>query len=160
IHYFARANNDLVTDNGDTLRNSVTVNYANGQTGAPETLTDDTPVVTVVEPQLTITKARRNVTPGKQPDDPAAGGDLLAYVVTIVNGGTATAHDVNVVDTLSSGQAFDTGFTPTAIIGGVAAAAFNPDPDGAPLGPLVWGKDNGDNSLDIPVGQALVLTYQ
>ncbi|KJS32549.1 MAG: hypothetical protein VR64_06500 [Desulfatitalea sp. BRH_c12] len=160
IHYFARANNDLVTDNGDTLRNSVMVNYANGQTGAPETLTDDTPVVTVVEPLLTITKARRNVTPGKQPDDPAAGGDLLAYAVTIVNGGTATAHDVNVVDTLSSGQSFDTDFTATATIGGVAAAAFNPDPAGAPLGPLVWGKGNGDDSLDIPVGQSLVLTYQ
>jgi len=35
-----------------------------------------------------------------------------------------------------------------------------PLPSGAPAGPLVWGRDNGDGSLDIPAGQSLVLTYR
>ena len=33
-------------------------------------------------------------------------------------------------------------------------------PNNSPSGPLVWGQDNGDDSLDIPVGQSLVLTYR
>ena len=136
------------------------VNYTNGESGAPETLTDTTAPVTVVEPVLTATKTVINVTPGKQPADPAAGGDILEYDVTIFNSGTATAMDVNVVDTLPSGLPLYTGFTPTATIGGSAVAGFVATPGNAPVGPLVWGHDNGDGSLDIPVGQSLILTYR
>jgi large repetitive protein len=160
IHYYARVNNDLETDSGDTLHNSVVLTYINGQTQAPQTLTAATAAVTVVEPVLTVTKTVRNVTPGKQPGDPAAGGDRLEYAVTIPNSGTATAYDVNVVDTLSSGQMFHIDFSPTATIDGAAVAGFVPVPLNGPNGPLVWGRDNGDGSLDIPVGQSLLLTYQ
>ena len=38
INYFARINNDLVTDASDVLRNSVDVTYRNGETGAPQTI--------------------------------------------------------------------------------------------------------------------------
>ncbi len=81
-------------------------------------------------------------------------------VVTILNSGTATAMDVNVVDTLPSGLPLYTSFTPTATIGGSAVAGFVATPDNAPVGPLVWGHANGDDSLDIPVGQSLILTYR
>jgi len=67
IQYFGRVNNDLVTNNGNTLRNSVVLNYAHGETGAQQTLTDATPAVTVVEPVLTVAKTARNVTPGNSP---------------------------------------------------------------------------------------------
>ena len=160
IRYFARVNNDLATNSGDTLGNAVVVNYTNGETGSPETLIADTAPVTVVEPVLTAAKTARNVTPGKQPADPAGGGDRLEYAVTLANSGTGTAHDVNIVDTLSPGQALDTNFTPTAAINGAAVAGFVPTPANAPDGPLVWGRNNGDGSLDIPVGQSLVLTYR
>jgi large repetitive protein len=160
IDYFARVNNDLATNSGDALGNSVVTTYTHGQTGAPETLTGTTAPVTVVEPLLTATKTVRNVTPGKQSGDPAGGGDRLEYVITLPNSGTATAHDVNIVDTLSAGQALDTGFTPTATINGAAVTGFVPTPADAPFGPLIWGRDNGDANLDIPVGQSLVLTYR
>jgi large repetitive protein len=160
IHYFARVNNDLETDSGDTLRNSVVLTYINGQTHDPETLTTGTAAVTVVEPVLTVTKTVRNVTPGKQPGDPAAGGDRLEYAVTVPNSGTATAYDVRVVDTLSAGQALHIDFSPTATINGAAVTGFIPLPFNAPNGPLVWGRGNGDGSLDIPVGHSLLLTYQ
>jgi uncharacterized repeat protein (TIGR01451 family) len=160
IQYFARVNNDLVTDSGDTLQNGAVLNYTHGETGAQVTLTDDTAAVTVVEPVLTATKTVSNVTPGKQPADPPSGGDLLEYVVAVLNSGTSTAYDVNVVDTLPSELSLYTGFTPTALINGAPAAGFVATPANAPDGPLVWGRGNGDGSLDIPVGRSLVLTYR
>ena len=48
INYFARINNDAVTDAGDTLQNSVVVNHTHGETGAPVTLTDTTAPLTVL----------------------------------------------------------------------------------------------------------------
>ncbi len=160
IRYYARVNNDLVTDSGDTLQNGAVLNYTHGETGVQVALTDDTAAVTVVEPVLTVTKTVSNVTPGKQPADPPEGGDLLEYVIAILNSGTSTAHDVNIVDTLPSVLSLYTGFTPTATINGAPAAGFVATPANAPNGPLVWGRNNSDDSLDIPAGQSLVLTYR
>ena len=160
IQYYARVNNDLVTDNGDALQNGATLNYTHGETGAQVTLTDNTAAVTVVEPVLTVTKTVSNVTPGKQPADPPSGGDLLEYVIAVLNSGTSTAYDVNVIDTLPSELSLYTGFAPTALINGVPAAGFTSTPANAPNGPLVWGRGNSDGSLDIPVGRSLVLTYR
>ena len=147
-------------DSGDTLQNGVVVNYTNGETGAQETLTDAAAAVTVVEPVLAAAKTVSNVSPGKQPADPPEGGDLLEYVIAILNSGTSTAHDVNVVDTLPPELSLYTGFTPTALIDGTPAAGFVTTPANSPNGPLIWGQGNGEGSLDIPVGQSLVLTYR
>ncbi len=160
INYFGRINNDLVTDAGDTLRNTVVTNYLNGETGAVAAATAVTPAVVAVEPSLAATKILTNVTPGKAAGDPPAFNDLLQYVVTIVNNGTAIAHDANVVDTIPTTLTLSGGFTPTARIGGVPVAGFVATPTGAPDGPLVWGAGNGDGSLDIPPGGFLDLTYR
>ena len=155
INYFARANNDLNTNSGTTLQNTATTNYSNGETGAVVTISDNTPVVTVTESVLTVSKTVTPVTPL-----PVTGGDVLEYVITIPNSGNATAYDVNVVDTLPPQLELDAGFTPTATIGGTPVAGFVAAPAGAPNGPLVWGAGNGDGSLDIPAGSTLVLTYR
>ena len=160
INYFARINNDLGTDDGDPLRNEATFTYINGDSGATETLIDPTLLVQVVEPLVTVTKTFTNVTPGKAATDLPDGGDIIQYVVTVASTGNSTAHDVNVVDNLPAELQFDASFTPTAEINSVAVAGFVPTPAGAPVGPLVWGQDNADGSLDIPVGQSLVLTYR
>ena len=67
INYFARVNNDLVTDDGDTLQNSVTVNYTNGESAGTEALLATTPIETVLEPLLAVTKTVTNQTGGKLP---------------------------------------------------------------------------------------------
>lgn len=160
IDYFVRVNNDLVTDAGDTLQNGAAVGYTHGETGQPATVTASTPVVTVVEPRLTLSKTVANVTAGKQPTDAAVAGDILEYRVIAANTGTATAFDTDIVDTLPSGLALSSGFTPTATLNGTPVAGFVSAPAGAPLGPLVWGRGNGDGSLDVPAGQTLTLTYR
>ncbi len=159
INYFARINNDTVTDAGDVLRNSVDATYRNGETGATQTLTYAAAPITAIEPALTSTKELSNVTPGKQPTDPLALNDVVQYVVTIVNGGSATAFDVNIVDTLPLELMLDTNYTPTAAINGTPVAGFVGTPAGAPAGPLVWGRGNGDGSLDLPAGAYIELTY-
>jgi uncharacterized repeat protein (TIGR01451 family)/fimbrial isopeptide formation D2 family protein len=159
IDYFARVNNDLVTDDGDTLQNGATLSYTHGETGAPVTAGASTPAVTVVEPRITLSKTVANVTPGKLPTDQPVAGDTLEYQIIAANTGTATAFDLNLVDTLPPGLVLDGSFTPTAVINLNPVAGFVPTPAGAPAGPLNWGRGNGDGSLDVPTGQTLTLTY-
>jgi large repetitive protein len=160
IIYHARVNNDLDTDVGDTLQNGVSVVYMHGETGAPVTVFDASAAVSVVEPRLTLAKTVANVSPGKLPTDEPVAGDTLEYRVIAANTGNATAFDVNLFDTLPPGLELLPGFTPTATIGGVDVAGFIATPAGAPAGSLTWGRDNGDDSLDVPAGETLVLTYQ
>lgn len=160
IRYVARVNNDLVTNVGETLQNTATVSSTNGQTLLLVTVADATNAVAVIESALTATKTLSNVTGGKLPTDPPAYQDILQYVVTIVNGGNATAYDVNLVDTLPTETRLSAGFAPTAVINAVPVAGFVSTPAGGPAGPLVWGRANGDASLDLPAGAFLELTYQ
>jgi len=159
INYYARANNDTTTNDTDTMQNSATVTYNNGETAATETLNDTTVLTTVVEPLLTVSKAVSNVTnPGVGP----VAGDVLEYVITIENTApsTAAAFDSNIVDTLPAELLFDNTFTPTALLNGNPVGGFTSAPTGAPAGPLIWGRDNGDDSLDIDVNETLVLSYR
>ena len=54
-------------------------------------------------------------------------------------------------------RAFGSG---ASAIDGVPVAGFVAAPAGAPAGPLIWGRDNGDETLDISAGSFLELTYQ
>ncbi|UCB54823.1 MAG: DUF11 domain-containing protein [Thiotrichales bacterium] len=155
INYYARANNDLNTNSGTTLQNTATTNYSNGETGAVVTITDNTPVVTVTEPVLTVSKTATLITPL-----PVTGGDIVEYVITVPNSGNATAWDANLVDTIPPQLELDPGFTPTATIDGTPVTGFVATPAGAPDGPLVWGAGNADSSLEVPAGSTLVLTYR
>lgn len=160
INYFARINNDLVTDANDVLRNSVDVTYRNGETGAAQTVNYVADPITVREPVLTATKELTNVTTGKSPTDPLALNDIVQYVVTITNAGGATAYDLNIVDSLPIELALSGDYTPTATINTAPVAGFVAAPAGAPNGPLVWGRANSDLSLDLPAGAFLELTYR
>ena len=164
INYFARPNNDVATNAGVTVQNSATVTYDNGENPAiSESLNDTTASQTVVEPDLAITKAVSNIT--NLGIGPVA-GDVLEYQISINNTGNSTAFDSNIVDTLDANLLFDTSFTPTALLNGLAVPSFvsAPDPTALLAGTLIWGRGNTpvDNTLDIPVGpgQTLVLTYR
>jgi uncharacterized repeat protein (TIGR01451 family) len=160
IQYSARIENDLATQAGGTLQNVVALDSRNGATGELETVADTTGVVTVVEAALDVTKAVRNVTPGKDAADPPAFGDVLEYVVTAVNTGDAVAYDTNFVDTLPVELSLEEGSVPTASIDGVPVPGFVATPLGAPDGPLVWGRENENGSLDLPANSFLELTYR
>lgn len=117
--------------------------------------------MTVTEPSLGVTKTVINATAGKLPTDLASDGDILQYSVTIFNGSsTNTAYDVNIVDTLPVELSYYASFSPVLTINGGSVGAFEPIPTGSPNGPLIWGKGNADDSLDIPPNGILSLTYQ
>ena len=160
ISYAARVNNDLGTNVGSTLQNSATIWFRNGDTGAQDSLNDSTAAITAIEPALTATKAISNVTPGKAAGDPIALGDIVEYVLTIPNVANSIAYDTNIVDTLPPELNLYGAYTPTAAINGVPVAGFVGVPAGAPGGPLIWGRDNGDGSLDVPPAATLEVTYQ
>ncbi|NOR43804.1 MAG: DUF11 domain-containing protein, partial [Gammaproteobacteria bacterium] len=109
----------------------------------------------VVEPDLTVvTKVGTPILAA-----PIIGGSIIEYVISMTNGGTSTAFDVNVVDNLPAELALFSGFTPT--ISGIPDTGFLSLPTAGSLpGQLIWGRDNGDNTLDIPANTTLVLTYQ
>ncbi|MEN8140314.1 MAG: isopeptide-forming domain-containing fimbrial protein [Thermodesulfobacteriota bacterium] len=150
--------NTTTNDIGDTFSNRASYTYNRGD-GDPATEVVGSEVVaspmTVLEPQLTVTKTT------SMPTLSVVGGSTIDYTVTMVNSGTSTAHDVNVLDNLPPELALLTSPAPSATIGGTPVAGFisTPTIDGA-TGQLTWGRDNGDESLDIPAGATLVLTYQ
>ncbi|TFG81412.1 MAG: isopeptide-forming domain-containing fimbrial protein, partial [Chromatiales bacterium] len=152
------ANQSSVTFNNSA---SYTYNRANGVdstqvTGGAGTTAN----MTVVEPDLTASKTVRFVLPaGKLITDPAMVGDVLEYKITTPNSGTSTAFDANISDILPANVALVAG-SATASINGVAVSGFVANPYTSSGTTLVWGRGNDDGSLDIPVGQSLVLTYQ
>ncbi len=79
--------------------------------------------------------------------------------VTIPNSGNSTAFDTDIVDTLPVNVSLVPG-SATARIGGVPVSGFVADPTQLPGGGLAWGRQNGDDTLDIPAGQSLALTYR
>ena len=122
---------------------------------------DSTDPMSVVEPDAaTATKTARFVAPaGKAATDPATVGDVIEYAVTVPNTGSSTAFDTDIVDILPPSVELVAG-SATARIDNVAVAGFVVAPTALPGGALAWGRQNGDESLDIPAGQSLVLTYQ
>jgi uncharacterized repeat protein (TIGR01451 family)/fimbrial isopeptide formation D2 family protein len=155
--------NTLTNQDGLTFANSASYTYnrmnGNNSTQKPGGL-GGTANMTVVEPDLTAVKSVRFISPaGKQPTDPATVGDILEYSITIPNGGSSTAFDTSVVDTLPTNILFISN-SAAAEINSVPVAGFIATPTTLPGGALAWGQQNGDFSLDIPVGQTLVLTYQ
>lgn len=155
ITYFARINNDTETSAGDTLQNTLSVSHRHGEDASTVVLDDTTAAITAIESALVADKALTNLSGGQ-----LIAGSLLEYAVTLTNQGNATAYDLNIVDTLPAGLEFEDSFTPTVTIGGAPVAGFVATPDQDGNGRLVWGRENNDGSLDLPAGQALVLTYR
>jgi hypothetical protein len=73
--------------------------------------------------------------------------------------GGSTAFDADVIDTLPANISLVPG-SATARINGVPVAGFVVNPTTLPGGALAWGRQNGDETFDIPAGQSLVLTYR
>jgi len=156
INYYARIDNSITTNSGDRLQNQVTTNYSNGETSATEVLTNTTPIQTVTESALTVIKSSTNVTAL-----PITSGDIIEYTLTISNAtGNATAYDLNIIDTLPANLILNNTPTATFLISGNSVASFISTPQNSPAGPLIWGRGNNDNSLDIPAGETLILKYQ
>ncbi|MFZ2948172.1 MAG: isopeptide-forming domain-containing fimbrial protein [Desulfuromonadaceae bacterium] len=155
--------NNVPNQSSVTFNNSAlyTYNRANGVdstklTGGAGTTAN----MTVVEPRLAAAKTARFVSPaGKLATDPAMVGDVLEYKITIPNSGTSTAFDANIFDTLPANLTLVAG-SAAAAINGAAVTGFVANPYSPSGTTLVWGRGNGDGTLDIPAGQSLVLTYQ
>ena len=135
--------------------------------GGSDNRRDASSVVTVLEADLSLSKAVTNVTSGKLAGDRPDAGDVLEYVLTINNANSATAataFDLNIQDQLPANLIFDSSFTPTLFINGVdQAATFTAAPAGTPGiagGLLIWGRVNADDTIDLPVGEALQLSYR
>jgi len=159
IELRTRVDNTTSANAGNVFSNTTSYTFADisGGLQLPGGLATTAGSITVVEPLLTTAKVSTNIS---NPGQPPVGGDILEYVVTLTNTGSSTAFDTNVVDTLPAELQRDISFTATALINGVAAIGFNATPANDPAGPLIWGQGNADGSLDIPVGQSLVLTYR
>lgn len=164
IEITAELQNTAANQKGLPFKNtaSYTYNRINGDdatrtVGGAGTTSD----MIVAEAAVTAaTKTVRFVTPaGKPATYPAAPGDVLEYTLTVPNSGDATAFDSDVVDTLPANVSLVAG-SATARIGGVDVTGFVAHPTTLSSGALAWGRRNGDETLDIPPGQSLVLTYQ
>ncbi|MEJ2491294.1 MAG: isopeptide-forming domain-containing fimbrial protein [Desulfuromonadales bacterium] len=155
--------NTASNQDGRTFNNtaSYTYNRINGNdTTRQNGEAGSTGNMTVVEPLLVGAKSVRFVSPaGKPVTDPAVVGDVLEYTITVVNNGRSTAFDTSMIDALPANVSLVTA-SATAQLSGTSVAGFVVEPTVRLDGTLAWGQDNGDGTLDIPVGESLVLTYQ
>ncbi len=155
--------NTLTNQAGLTFTN--TASYTFGRNNDPSASqiaggADVSGSMTVVEPQLSINKAFSFVSPaGKSSTDNAAVGDVLEYTVSLTNTGDSTAYDLSVTDSLPTEVQLVPG-SAQAVLNGTAVSGFVTSPDTQTSGALIWGDLNEDSSLDVPVGQTLLLTYQ
>jgi uncharacterized repeat protein (TIGR01451 family)/fimbrial isopeptide formation D2 family protein len=163
IEITVQLQNTATNQSGLSFGNSATFTY-NRMNGNEDTQTTGSAgssgAMTVVEPNLAAAKAVSFVIPaGKPASEPAAVGDVLEYVVTIANSGESTAFDTSVVDTLPA-ELVLVADSATAQINGADVTGFVVTPIDLGGGALVWGDQNGDETLDIPADQSLVLTYR
>lgn len=101
ISYQVRVDNVLANQQGTTLDNTASLSYQNASMPLPS----DSATITVVEPNLEITKT---ITAGAAGSD---AGDAIDYQVVVANSSaTATAYRVDLMDVLPAGLL---GGTPT-----------------------------------------------
>jgi uncharacterized repeat protein (TIGR01451 family)/fimbrial isopeptide formation D2 family protein len=158
ITYYARINNDAVTDAGDTLQNSVAVTYNHGETAATETLTATTAAVAVVEPAIGLGKTVTNIT---NFGTPLQAGDTLRYalVFTAAGGDTfADAFDLRIDDSLDLGLIYSGNPTVTGAGNTIGAPIVTGDGITTPQ-TLRWSLADGNADIDIPEGAVVTVTY-
>ena len=160
INYFARINNDAVTDAGDTLQNSVALTYTHGETGVTVSLTDTTALQTVVEPSLGLTKTVANITSGGAPQ----AGDILRYTLTFTAAGGAPgdnfsdAFDLRIDDTLSLGLTYNGNPTVSGAGNTIAAPVLAGDGVTTPQ-TLRWSLEDANADIGITEGTLVTITY-
>ncbi|MCS7247370.1 MAG: sortase [Anaerolineales bacterium] len=140
ITYQVTVANVAGNQNGVTRTNSATLSYRDAQ-NTLKTLTD-TDTITIVEPELDITKTVDDATP--------AYGQTLTYTLTVSHlpTSTATAYDILVTDTIPFGL--------TYVPGSISApAGWVADDSAAPT--LSW---TCSAPCSLPVGSTATLSYQ
>ena len=163
IDYTARIDNAADNQAGTVHENLATVTYDHGETAAMETVNAGAVSLTVLEPQLTVTKEGRNITRGDggflsmtAPD----AGDILEFRITITNGDSNayTAYDINIEDSLPEGLVMTADFP---------AGGITTDPDKSGSGAagdaqtLVWGRmQSTPLNLDLAANTSIQFTYQ
>ncbi|MEM7734678.1 MAG: isopeptide-forming domain-containing fimbrial protein, partial [Deinococcota bacterium] len=131
----------------------------------------------ILEPDLSVDKAVRNVTRGDPGDfstiTAPAIGEVLEYRVVITNNNTdaSVAYDIGIIDTLPEGLAYVDGSTVTvdgnpnngttfpAVVFGNPSATGNGSAGSAQV--LTWGRERiPSQKIDLAPGAELSLTYQ
>ena len=139
IRYTVLVLNNYGNSDGQVLDNSAQFTANNGSSASNLSAAE----VTVIEPWIETTKAVNQTTGVEE-------GDTLTYTVTLTNGGSATAYEVNFNDTLAQGTTF--GDVQTADIDGTAVSLGNATATG---GVVTF----TDDDWDLDPGQVLTITY-
>ncbi|WP_176491139.1 MULTISPECIES: isopeptide-forming domain-containing fimbrial protein [Microbulbifer] len=146
------ANQDTSAPFTNTARYTYSRTQGGAQTDGIGTA-DTASAISIVEPVLSAQKLVTNISQGGQ--SAARGGDTLEYTIELTNNGTSTAYDVAIIDTLPAGLELEPGSAQLTLGGNTND--LDPDVSGSVLS---WGRVNGDEALDIPVGETLTLVYR
>jgi len=158
ITYYARINNDAVTDAGDALQNSVAVAYVHGETAATETLTAATAAVAVVEPSIGLGKTVTNIT---NYGTPLQAGDTLRYTLVFTAAGGddfSDAFDLRIDDSLDLGLIYSGNPTVTGAGNTIGEPIVAGDGITTPQ-TLRWSPADGNADIDVPEGTVVTVTY-
>ncbi len=116
IVYRAVVLNISTNQGGTVLNNSAVFSYTGGSS------TDSADNITVVEPNVNLTKTIQRTLPAPAAAGPYDAGDQVTYTITISNTGTIDAFDISVRDQL-----------PTTVLGSLTVASVSDTATTAPL---------------------------
>ena len=128
---------------GDELENTATFAWSATHDGDPDQAVSDDAEVTVLEPDLIITKLVDG-----QPSSDVEPAEVFTYTVEVENVGTSTAHEVTITDEVPDGVVVD-GAT---ITGGGTLTGEDTVTGG---GTITW----TIAAIDVGSGQAVTLSY-
>ncbi|WP_303906204.1 isopeptide-forming domain-containing fimbrial protein [Thiohalomonas denitrificans] len=164
IEITARVANNAAANAGTSFNNSVSYTYAITDGGAanPGGSYTTTDPLTIVEPELAITKQVANVTnPGAAPNP----GDILRYSVSFTAGGGeagddfSDAFDLLIEDSLSLGLAYQNG---TASVDGgntITDPGTNGGDGVSTAQTLTWSLADATADIDVVEGTAVTVAY-
>ncbi|MFK8012741.1 MAG: isopeptide-forming domain-containing fimbrial protein [Marinicellaceae bacterium] len=141
LTYNALVDNLFINQENQSLTNQASLGFDNPGGGARVTLSDNS-VMTVGEPELTLTQSIISPTTGLD------AGDNIIYQLIIGNTGMLTAYDVILNNILPIGLENVTEITLAASSGGAEIPTFTNN-----------GSDWASSPFDVPVGAMMTITF-
>ena len=155
ITYQALVANTATNEAGQTKTNTVQV------TDFSDTVSDST-TVTIVEPDVSVTKTVADITRCDGVASIVTPGDVLEYSLVVTETNAIDAFDLSITDVLDEGLAYDTSFTPIVTGTGNTISAGSTSGTGGVGDPqtITWSLALANADIDVEPSNSITITYR
>ena len=155
VTYQALVANTATNEAGQSKTNTVQV------TDFSNTVSDST-TVTIVEPDVSVTKTVADITRCDGVASIVTLGDVLEYSLVVTETTGIDAFDLSITDLVDEGLAYDTSFTPTVTGTGNTISAATTSGTGGVGDPqtITWSLALANADIDVEPSSSITITYR